>query len=101
MARRSDGHVTRRTRNEVLWRYLGEATRAVLEQPSPGQGSSPGCDDQGIAFPHHQNEAMSSSSVVHITSVPTAINSDCGVVGSCSLSDITVHSQTFTVSRLV
>ena len=88
----------------MLWRHLGEATRAVFEQPSPGQsgrGNSPGCDDQGIALPHHQNEAMSSSSVVHMASVPTAINSDCGVVGSCSLSDITVHSQTFTVSRLV
>jgi len=39
--------------------------------------------------PHHQNEAISSNSVVHMASVPTAMNTDCDEVGSCSSSDIT------------
>ena len=38
---------------------------------------------------HHQNEAISSNKVAHMASVPAAINSDCGVVGSCSSSDMT------------
>jgi hypothetical protein len=38
---------------------------------------------------HHQNDAISSNRVVHMASVPAAINSDCGVVGSCSSSDMT------------
>ena len=38
---------------------------------------------------HHQKEAMSSKSVVHIASVPTAMTSACGVVGSSSSSDMT------------
>jgi hypothetical protein len=39
--------------------------------------------------PHHQNEAISSNSIVHMASVPTAMNTDCGDVGSCSSSDMT------------
>ena len=37
----------------------------------------------------HQNDAINSNRVVHMASVPTAMNSDCGVVGSCSSSDMT------------
>jgi len=44
-------------------------------------------------MPHHQKDAMRSSSVVHMASVPSAMTSDCGVVGSCGLSDITRASQ--------
>ena len=38
---------------------------------------------------NYQNEAISKSSAVHMASVPTAINSDCCVLGSCSLFDMT------------
>ena len=45
--------------------------------------------DRAAGGLNYQNEAISKSSAVHMASVPTAINSDCGVLGSCSLFDMT------------
>jgi hypothetical protein len=55
----------------------------------------------GSRLGDHQNEAINSSRVVHMTSVPAAMNSDCGVVGSCSSSDITEALRKLKGGRLI
>jgi hypothetical protein len=37
---------------------------------------------------NHQNEAMSNNKVAHVASVPAAMKSACGLVGSSSSSDM-------------
>lgn len=37
---------------------------------------------------NHQNEAMSNNKVAHVASVPAAMKSACGLVGSSSSSDL-------------
>ena len=85
--------------NDVAPISHGVAARLVLGRHWPKRLVHTPCTDlapsgrtQGGV--NYQNEAISKSRAVHIASVPTAINSDCGVLGSWSLFDMTAHSQT-------
>jgi len=71
------------------------ASMRIQPKPRPAQrprwtwGDGQGGQGRSSRRGAHQNEAISSNKVVHMASVPTAMNSDCGVVGSCSSSDMT------------
>jgi hypothetical protein len=67
------------------WCWAAHGPKRLVHAPCTDLAPS-GPTQGGV---NYQNEAISKSRAVHIASVPTAINSDCGVLGSGSLFDMT------------